>query len=107
MKVLIAKNEVGTQYHSHYIENAVHRLADKLTDRDVEVVIADSFDDSYTIIASNEPFDCLMVSCALMDDDLYREIQRLLNKLFERQENVPVFLLSDREKTVFLLGCVP
>ncbi|CDH04673.1 arginine decarboxylase, inducible by acid,catabolic [Xenorhabdus bovienii str. oregonense] len=104
MKVLIAKNEVGTRYHSHYIENAVHRLADKLTDRDVEVVIADSFDDSYTIIASNESFDCLMVSCALMDDDLYREIQQLLNKLFERQENVPVFLLSDREKTVFLLN---
>ncbi|WP_340610909.1 arginine decarboxylase [Xenorhabdus bharatensis] len=103
MKVLIAKNEVGTKHHSHYIENAIHRLADKLTERDVEVVIADSFDDSYTIIAANEPVDCLMVSCALMDDDLYQQIQKLLNKLFERQENVPVFLLSDREKAVFLL----
>ncbi|AYA40366.1 arginine decarboxylase [Xenorhabdus nematophila] len=104
MKVLIAKNEVGTRYHSHIIENAVQRLADKLTEKDVDVVIADSLDDSYTIISANEPFDCLMVSCALMDDNLYLSVQRLLNKLFERQENVPVFLLSDREKTVFLLN---
>ncbi|MBD2791993.1 arginine decarboxylase [Xenorhabdus szentirmaii] len=104
MKVLIAKNEVGTQYHNHYIENAVQRLADKLVEKEVDVVIADSIDDSYTIISANEPFDCLMVSCALMDDDLCLSIQRLLNKLSERQENVPVFLLSDREKTIFLLS---
>lgn len=104
MKVLIAKNEVGTQYHNHYIENAVQRLADKLTEREVDVVISDSLEDSYTIISANEPFDCLMVSCALMDDGLYRNIHQLLNKLSERQENVPVFLLSDREKTVFLLS---
>ncbi|MDE9545730.1 arginine decarboxylase, partial [Xenorhabdus bovienii] len=84
MKVLIAKNEIGTRYHSHIIENAVQRLADKLTEKDVDVVIADSLDDSYTIISANEPFDCVMVSCALMDDDLYLSIQRLLNKLFER-----------------------
>ncbi|OTA16222.1 lysine decarboxylase, inducable [Xenorhabdus vietnamensis] len=103
MKVLIAKNEVGTRYHSHYADKAIHRLSDKLIEKDVDVVIADSFEDSYTIISANEPFDCVMISCALMDDDLYLHIQKLLNKLFERQENVPVFLLSDREKTVFLL----
>ncbi|VFS51576.1 Biodegradative arginine decarboxylase [Budvicia aquatica] len=104
MKVLIVTNEVGSLYHNHYIENAELRLIEALTKQEIEVVTADSYDDGYTILSANEAFDSLLISCALIDEQQYIQIHQLLNKLFERQNNVPVFLLSDREKSTFLLN---
>ena len=96
MKVLIVESEFLHQ--DTYVGAAVERLADELVRQDVEVLKATSFDDGYAILSANEAIDCLMFSRSMDDSAEQVLAQQLLNKLHERQENVPVFLLSDREK---------
>ncbi|MGL5452179.1 MAG: arginine decarboxylase [Aeromonas sp.] len=98
MKVLIVESEFLNQDTNTYVGTAVERLANELTRQDVEVLKATSFEDGYSILSANEAIDCLMFSRNMDNSSEQTLVQELLNKLHERQENVPVFLLSDREK---------
>ncbi|MGL5659762.1 MAG: arginine decarboxylase [Aeromonas sp.] len=98
MKVLIVESEFLNQDTNTYVGTAVERLANELTRQDVEVLKATSFEDGYSILSANEAIDCLMFSRNMDNLSEQTLVQELLNKLHERQENVPVFLLSDREK---------
>ncbi|VFS89265.1 Biodegradative arginine decarboxylase [Kluyvera cryocrescens] len=69
----------------------------------VEVMQSHSLDDGYAIIASNEAIDCLMFSYQMEQQDEHQRVRQLLDKLRERQQNVPVFLLGEREKATALI----
>lgn len=56
-----------------------------------------SFDDGFAILSSNEAIDCLMFSYQMEHPDEHQNVRQLIGKLHERQQNVPVFLLGDRE----------
>ncbi|MGL5037831.1 MAG: arginine decarboxylase [Aeromonas sp.] len=97
MKVLIVESEFINK--DTYAGAAVERLANELARRDIEVLKAKSLDDGYSMLSANEAIDCLMLSRSMDDSSEQVLAQQLLSKLHERQENVPVFLLSDRAKT--------
>lgn len=59
-----------------------------------------SFDDGFAILSSNEAIDCLMFSYQMEHPDEHQNVRQLIGKLHERQQNVPVFLLGDREKAL-------
>ncbi len=50
--------------------------------------------------SSNEAIDCLMFSYQMEHPDEHQNVRQLIGKLHERQQNVPVFLLGDREKAL-------
>lgn len=96
MKVLIVESEFLHQ--DTWVGNAVERLADALSQQNVTVIKSTSFDDGYAILSSNEAIDCLMFSYQMEQPDEHLSVRQLIGKLHERQQNVPVFLLGDREK---------
>ncbi len=82
------------------VGNAVERLADALSQQNVTVIKSTSFDDGFAILSSNEAIDCLMFSYQMEHPDEHQNVRQLIGKLHERQQNVPVFLLGDREKAL-------
>lgn len=96
MKVLIVESEFLHQ--DTWVGNAVERLADALSQQNVTVIKSTSFDDGYAILSANEAIDCLMFSYQMEQPDEHLSVRQLIGKLHERQQNVPVFLLGDREK---------
>ena len=96
MKVLIVESEFLHQ--DTWVGSAVERLADALSRQNVTVIKSTSFDDGYAILAANEAIDCLMFSYQMEQQDEHLNVRQLIGKLHERQQNVPVFLLGDREK---------
>lgn len=96
MKVLIVESEFLHQ--DTWVGNAVERLADALSQQNVTVIKSTSFDDGFAILSSNEAIDCLMFSYQMEHPDEHQNVRQLIGKLHERQQNVPVFLLGDREK---------
>lgn len=96
MKVLIVESEFLHQ--DTWVGSAVERLADALSRQNVTVIKSTSFDDGYAILAANEAIDCLMFSYQMEQQDEHLNVGQLIGKLHERQQNVPVFLLGDREK---------
>ena len=97
MKVLIVESEFLHQ--DTWVGNAVERLADALSQQNVTVIKSTSFDDGFAILSSNEAIDCLMFSYQMEHPDEHQNVRQLIGKLHERQQNVPVFLLGDREKS--------
>lgn len=95
MKVLIV--ESGFLHQDTRVGNAVERLADALSQQNVTVIKSTSFDDGYAILSANEAIDCLMFSYQMEQPDEHLSVRQLIGKLHERQQNVPVFLLGDRE----------
>ncbi|ELQ2186571.1 hypothetical protein R2H40_000742 [Escherichia coli] len=98
MKVLIVESEFLHQ--DTWVGNAVERLADALSQQNVTVIKSTSFDDGFAILSSNEAIDCLMFSYQMEHPDEHQNVRQLIGKLHERQQNVPVFLLGDREKAL-------
>lgn len=98
MKVLIVESEFLHQ--DTRVGNAVERLADALSQQNVTVIKSTSFDDGFAILSSNEAIDCLMFSYQMEHPDEHQNVRQLIGKLHERQQNVPVFLLGDREKAL-------
>lgn len=96
MKVLIVESEFLHQ--DTWVGSAVERLADALSRQNVTVIKSTSFDDGYAILSANEAIDCLMFSYQMEHADEHHNVRQLIGKLHERQQNVPVFLLGDREK---------
>ena len=101
MKVLIVESEFLHQ--DTWVGNAVERLADALSQQNVTVIKSTSFDDGFAILSSNEAIDCLMFSYQMEHPDEHQNVRQLIGKLHERQQNVPVFLLGDREKALAAL----
>ncbi|CAI1211747.1 arginine decarboxylase [Serratia quinivorans] len=94
MKALLVESEFTTP--GGYPTAAIGRLIEQLNGRDVEVMRATSLQDGESIIDANEPIDCLLLARSMPDKKAADPAQKLLDKLHERQENAPVFLLSDR-----------
>ncbi|SUI04583.1 arginine decarboxylase [Salmonella enterica subsp. indica] len=105
MKVLIVESEFLHQ--DTWVGNAVERLADALSQQNVTVIKSTSFDDGYAILSANEAIDCLMFSYQMEQPDEHLSVRQLIGKLHERQQNVPVFLLGDREKSDGIAGPRP
>lgn len=105
MKVLIVESEFLHQ--DTWVGNAVERLADALSQQNVTVIKSTSFDDGYAILSANEAIDCLMFSYQMEQPDEHLSVRQLIGKLHERQQNVPVFLLGDREKAAADDGLFP
>ncbi|MEZ8143121.1 arginine decarboxylase [Enterovibrio norvegicus FF-33] len=82
------------------VGNAIERLIAELENSGARVMVANSFDDCYSMINSNTALDCLMLTSA-MSGSQSEENERfyvLIEKLNKRQQNVPVFLLAERKK---------
>ncbi|QDF65718.1 arginine decarboxylase [Shewanella sp. SNU WT4] len=82
------------------VGHAITRLVEELETSGVEVIIATSYDDCYSILNANTAVDCLMLT-STMSGSQTEENSRfftLIEKLKRRQESVPVFLLAERKK---------
>ncbi|WP_342322096.1 arginine decarboxylase [Kosakonia sp. BYX6] len=101
MKILIVESEFLHQ--DTWVGAAVARLADALRRENVDVIQSTSLDDGYAIISANEAIDCLMFSYQMDENDEHQRVRQLLVKLHERQQDVPIFLLGEREKATALI----
>ncbi|EPH4074944.1 arginine decarboxylase [Salmonella enterica subsp. enterica serovar Infantis] len=101
MKILIVESEFLHQ--ATWVGTAVARLAEALRRQNVEVMQSTSLDDGYAIVAANEPIGCLMFSYQMDEKEEHQRVRQLLDKLNEHQQNVPVFLLGEREKATALI----
>ena len=102
-------NEYGKHYNvviliedhlEGVVGSAIERLINELESNGAHVMVADSFDDCYSIIFTNTAIDCLMLASAMSGSQV-EENERffvLIKKLNRRQQNVPVFLLAERKK---------
>lgn len=82
------------------VGNAIERLIAELEEGGARVMVANSYDDCYSMIFTNTALDCLMLTSA-MSGSQAEENDRffvLIDKLNRRQQGVPVFLLAERKK---------
>lgn len=98
MRALIVYTELTDE--DSVISHAVARLASELNDEHVETVIIRNFEDGLAYIRSNTSIDCLLYGRDMSDRDEQTQAHRLITQLHRRQEDVPVFLLSDREEAL-------
>ncbi len=101
MKILIVESEF--LHKDTWVGAAVARLANALHCQNVDIIQSTSLDDGYAIISANEAIDCLMFSYQMEENDEHQRVRQLLDKLHERQQDVPVFLLGEREKVTALI----
>lgn len=101
MKILIVESEF--LHKDTWVGEAVARLSDALRRQNIDVIQSTSLDDGYAIISANEAIDCLMFSYQMEENDEHQRVRQLLDKLHERQQNVPIFLLGEREKATALM----
>lgn len=82
------------------VGNSIDRLISELESNNINVMIANSFDDCYSIIYSNTAIDCLMLMSAMSASqaDENERFFIIIDKLNRRQQGVPVFLLAERKK---------
>ncbi|MGF1686435.1 arginine decarboxylase [Photobacterium japonica] len=82
------------------IENALERLVDEFHHEGISVTIATSFDDCYSILNANIAMDCFMLTSQMTGQqaDENDKFFQLIDKLNQRQQGVPVFLLAERKK---------
>ena len=98
MRALIVYTELTDE--DSVISHAVARLASELNDEHVETVIIRDFEDGLAYIRSNTSIDCLLYGRDMSDKEEQAQAHRLITQLHRRQEDVPVFLLSDREEAL-------
>lgn len=101
MKVLLVESEF--LHKDTWAGTAIMRLADSLSAQNISVLKSTSLDDGYAVLAANEAIDCLMFSYQMEQPDEHQRVRQLLNKLRQRQQNVPVFLLAERERATSLM----
>ncbi len=82
------------------LESAISRLIEELENNNAEILIAESFDDCYSIISANTAIDCLMLASAKSGSQVEENERffKIIKKLNRRQEGVPIFLLAERKK---------
>lgn len=98
MRALIVYTELTDD--DSVISHAVARLASELNDEHVETVIIRNFEDGMAYIRSNTSIDCLLYGRDMSDKQEQTQAHQLIIQLHRRQEDVPVFLLSDREEAL-------
>ncbi|MEZ2682227.1 arginine decarboxylase [Providencia rettgeri] len=98
MRALIVYTELTDD--DSVISHAVARLASELNDEHVETVIIRNFEDGMAYIRSNTSIDCLLYGRDMSDKQEQTQANQLITQLHRRQEDVPVFLLSDREEAL-------
>ncbi|BBV02552.1 arginine decarboxylase [Providencia rettgeri] len=98
MRALIVYTELTDD--DSVISHAVARLASELNDEHVETVIIRNFEDGMAYIRSNTSIDCLLYGRDMSDKQEQTQAHQLITQLHRRQEDVPVFLLSDREEAL-------
>ncbi|MDR2225154.1 MULTISPECIES: arginine decarboxylase [Providencia] len=98
MRALIVYTELTDE--DSVISHAVARLASELNDEHVETVIIRDFEDGMAYIRSNTSIDCLLYGRDMSDKQEQTQAHQLIAQLHRRQEDVPVFLLSDREEAL-------
>jgi arginine decarboxylase len=83
------------------VGRAAESLASALESRNVEVIRAQSLEDGRAIVGSDSSLGAVLLDWNLgsNDQDTHDQATALLHKLRERLEEVPVFLLADRELT--------
>lgn len=88
------------------IKSALNRLLEEFNNEGVHVTIASSFDDCYSILNANIAVDCLMLASRMtgQQQDENEIFFQLIDKLNQRQEGVPVFLLAERKKTTLMVN---
>ncbi len=96
-RVLIVDDDLGHLETSR--GRATEGLARALEEREVDVIRALSFDDARAIVVSDASLRAVLLDWDLGHDDKgsHAQATALLHKLRERQGEVPVFLLADRE----------
>lgn len=98
MRALIVYTELTDD--DSVISHAVARLASELKDEHVETVVIRNFEDGMAYIRSNTSIDCLLYGRDMSDKQEQTQAHQLITQLHRRQEDVPVFLLSDREEAL-------
>ncbi|MEQ4676232.1 arginine decarboxylase [Providencia vermicola] len=98
MRALIVYTELTDE--DSVISHAVARLASELNDEHVETVVIRDFEDGMAYIRSNTSIDCLLYGRDMSDKQEQTQAHQLITQLHRRQEDVPVFLLSDREEAL-------
>jgi arginine decarboxylase len=83
------------------VGRAAESLASALESRNVEVIRAMSLEDGRAIVGSDSSLGAVLLDWNLgsNDQDSHDQATAILQKLRERLEDVPVFLLADRELT--------
>jgi arginine decarboxylase len=83
---------------------AVRLLANALTERDIEVVEAYSFDDGASVLLADAALHCVFVDWTLGDNSArtHEEGLELLRAIRARNKDVPVFLMADRARNIQL-----
>ncbi len=98
MRALIVYSELNNE--DSVISHAVARLSAELKEENVEAVIIRNFEDGLAYIRSNTSVDCLLYGRKMDNDEEKDKARRLITQLHRRQEDVPIFLLSDREEAL-------
>ncbi len=98
MRALIVYSELNNE--DSVISHAVARLSAELKEENVEAVIIRNFEDGLAYIRSNTSVDCLLYGRKMDNDEEKDKANRLITQLHRRQEDVPIFLLSDREEAL-------
>ncbi|WP_305374143.1 arginine decarboxylase [Photobacterium leiognathi] len=101
-RVLIFDNSQQTGV----IANAIDRLIEEFKKESINVLTASSYDDCYSILNVNLAIDCLMLTSSMTgqqkeENDMFFS---LIEKLNQRQEGVPVFLLAERKKVTLTVN---
>ena len=96
MRVLIFDNSQATGV----VANAIDRLVEQFEDESIIVAKASTYDDCYSMLNVNMAVDCFMLTSSMTgkqqeENDMFFS---LIEKLNQRQQGVPVFLLAERKK---------
>lgn len=97
-QVLIIEDE--SVDNSAVMQSAIEALVDELEERNVHVLVIESYAEAWPVVRNNMDIDCILLSTNMQLDQ--REEcagLSLMNLVKERQSSVPVFLLADRGKT--------
>ncbi len=86
--------------HSEMLQKAIDALAAELSERNLAILIADSYAEARPILANNMDLDAILLATDMeLDKKGESEAHELLKIVKERQSSVPVFLMADRAKT--------
>ncbi|MGF1724326.1 arginine decarboxylase [Photobacterium nomapromontoriensis] len=88
---------------SSYAARTTQALIAELTDRTIEIVTANSYEDAKAVILATQ-LDSLVLTLDKSEEQILNSNEEvdLLNTLKERQTEVPVFLLAERARTSIL-----
>ncbi|KLV04650.1 arginine decarboxylase [Photobacterium aquae] len=88
---------------SSYAGRTTRTLIDELTDRSIEIISATSYEDAKAVIMATQ-IDSLVLTLDKSEEQILQSNDEidLLTSLQDRQPEVPVFLLAERERTSIL-----